>query len=175
MSISFSRRPPSLILLSGGVDTQAKRSSKTAKARRADYMAAILTTLQVSQFLTILPITEAYYGVPDWLIFKLLWVMIDLEVETSFSMICAFLYSFVPFRFCDGMRIFCLLVLDMAAIWASSKLDQVKSALKSNDEVTLRTIYDDLASRFVEWLAPNNLFKTACKERIWVLYCCKLY
>ena len=32
----------------------------------------ILTTLQVSQFLTTLPITEAYYGIPDWLIFNLL-------------------------------------------------------------------------------------------------------
>ena len=49
-----------------------RRSSKTAKARRADYMAAILKTLQVSQFLTALPIIEAYYGVPDWLIFNLL-------------------------------------------------------------------------------------------------------
>ena len=60
---------PSLILLSGGVGTQARRSSKAAKVRRADYMAAILTILQVSKFLTTLPITEAYYGVPDWLIF----------------------------------------------------------------------------------------------------------
>ena len=65
-------KAPILILLSGGVGTQARRSSKAAKARRADYMAAILTTLQVSQFLTTLPITEAYYGVPDWLIFNLL-------------------------------------------------------------------------------------------------------
>ena len=72
MSISLSRRPPILILLSGGVGTQARRSSKAAKARRADYMAAILKTLQVSQFLTTLPITEAYYGIPDWLIFNLL-------------------------------------------------------------------------------------------------------
>ena len=65
-------KAPSLILLSGGVGTQARRSSKAAKARRADYMAAILTTLQVSQFLTTLPIIEAYYDVPDWLIFNLL-------------------------------------------------------------------------------------------------------
>ena len=65
-------QPNFIIRWTGGVGMQARRLSKVTKARRADYMAAIFTTLQVSQFLTTLPITEAYYGVPDWLIFNLL-------------------------------------------------------------------------------------------------------
>ena len=86
-------QPNFIIRWTGGVGMQTRRLSKVTKARRADYMAAILTTLKVSQFLTTLPITEAYYGIPNWLIFHLLWVMIDLEAETSLCMICAFSYS----------------------------------------------------------------------------------
>ena len=44
--------------------------------------------------------------------------------------------------------------------------ERVKFALNSNDEVTLRTIYDDLACRFVEWFAPSKLFKSMQRKEL---------
>ena len=39
-------------------------------------------------------------------------------------------------------------------------VERVKFALNSNDEITLRTIYDDLLCRFDELFAPSHLFKS---------------
>ena len=54
----------------------------------------------------------------------------------------------------------------MSDLCASSKFERVKSALNSDHEVTLRTIYDDLASRFVEWFAPSHLFKSMQRKEL---------
>ena len=46
-----------------------------------------------------------------------------------------------------------------------SKFEQVKSALNSNDEVKLRTIYDDLACRFVEWFGAESFIQDGMQRK----------
>ena len=47
-----------------------------------------------------------------------------------------------------------------------SVFELVKFALNSNDEITLRTIYDDLSCRFVEWFASSDLFKSIQRKEL---------
>ena len=46
-----------------------------------------------------------------------------------------------------------------------SVLERVKFALNNNDEITLRTIYDDLACRFVEWFGAESFIQDGMQRK----------